>query len=138
MMTQRHHMRCSAAHPSLFMTGYATDLSQQCKIIFFICGRVPSGVGGETRKSFYVAMAMLDQTIGFIGLPHVQLLRHALAALVAASLTTHDVRAQSNATTNPQNCDLGLLIRCTPRASSYGSSSFSVYDVESVPCKVYC
>ena len=28
-------MRCSAAHPSLFMTGNATDLSQQCKILFF-------------------------------------------------------------------------------------------------------
>jgi hypothetical protein len=53
MMTERHHMRCSAAHPSLFMTGYATDLSQQCKIFFFICGRVPSasveGVGYSLR-----------------------------------------------------------------------------------------
>jgi hypothetical protein len=50
MMTERHHMRCSAAHPSLFMTGYATDLSQQCKIFFFICGRVPSVMWNSNLK----------------------------------------------------------------------------------------
>ena len=33
--------------PSLCMTGYATDLSQQCKILLFICGRVPSEVNSD-------------------------------------------------------------------------------------------
>jgi hypothetical protein len=50
MMTERYHMRGSSATTSLFMTGYATDLSQQCDFFFFMCGHVPSGLESELAK----------------------------------------------------------------------------------------
>jgi hypothetical protein len=47
MMTEHHHMCCVTAHPSLFMAGYATDLSQQCDFSFVVAFRVHSSVGDE-------------------------------------------------------------------------------------------